>query len=228
MTLKAEVSPADATEKSVVWTSSDKAVATVKDGKITAVHSGVAIITAKTKEGDFYAVCIVKVIQGMEKITLDKGELILDKNASATLTAQIQPLDADDREIIWTSSDESVVKVVDGVVTAQNKSGKVTVKAASAKDGKIYAECKVTVKEPVGSIELSDKEITMKKGETKTLTAKILPENAYDKTVIWTSGDDKIATVKDGVVTAVDAGTVEITVTSTVNGISAKCRITVA
>lgn len=228
VTLKAEVSPADATEKSVVWTSSDKAVATVKDGKITAVHSGVAIITAKTKEGDFYAVCIVKVIQGMEKITLDKGELILDKNASATLTAQIQPLDADDREIIWTSSDESVVKVVDGVVTAQNKSGKVTVKAASAKDGKIYAECKVTVKEPVGSIELSDKEITMKKGETKTLTAKILPENAYDKTVIWTSGDDKIATVKDGVVTAVDAGTVEITVTSTVNGISAKCRITVA
>ncbi len=69
--------------------------------------------------------------------------------------------------------------------------------------------------------------VTLKKGETKTLTAKILPENAYDKTVIWTSGDDKIATVKDGVVTAVEAGTVEITVTSTASGVSAKCRITV-
>ena len=60
-----------------------------------------------------------------------------------------------------------------------------------------------------------------------TLTAKVLPENANDKTVIWTSGDDKIATVKDGVITAVAAGTVEITVTSVAYGISAKCRVTV-
>ena len=227
VTITAEVLPADASNKNVVWTSSDKAVATVKKGKITAVGSGVAVITAKTEEGDFYGLCIVKVIQGIEEIKLDKGELILEKNQSETLAAQLLPLNADDTAVVWTSSDESIVKVVDGVVTAQNKSGKAVVKVASAKDSKIYAECTVTVKEPVGSIELSEKEITMKKGDTKTLTAKVMPENAYDKTVIWTSGDDKIATVKDGVVTAVAKGTVEITVTSAVNGVSAKCRITV-
>ena len=227
VTLKAEVSPADATEKGAVWTSSDTVVATVKDGKVTALRSGIAVITAKTKEGDFYAVCIVKVIQGIEKITLDKGEVTIDKKESIELKAQILPLDADDKEIVWTSSDESIVKVIDGVVTGQEKSGKAVIKAASAKDGKIYAECVVTVKEPVSAIELSDAEIEMTKGDKKTITAKIMPENAFDKTVIWTSGDDKIATVKDGVITAVAAGTVEITVTSTVYGISAKCRITV-
>lgn len=227
VTLKAEVSPADATEKGVVWTSSDTVVATVKDGKVTALRSGIAVITAKTKEGDFYAVCIVKVIQGIEKITLDKGEVTIDKKESVELKAQILPLDADDKEIVWTSSDESIVKVIDGVATGQEKSGKAVIKAASAKDGKIYAECVVTVKEPVSAIELSDTEIEMTKGDKKTITAKIMPENAFDKTVIWTSGDDKIATVKDGVITAVAAGTVEITVTSTVYGISAKCRITV-
>ena len=85
----------------------------------------------------------------------------------------------------------------------------------------------MTVKEPVSAIELSETQIEMLKGDKKTITAKVMPENAFDKTVIWTSGDDKIATVKDGVITAVGAGTVEITVTSTVYGISAKCRITV-
>lgn len=227
VTLKAEVSPADATEKGVEWTSSDKLVATVKDGKVTALSSGIAVITAKTKEGDFYAVCIVKVIQGIEKISLNKGEITIDKKESVKLTAQILPLDADDKEVVWTSSDESIVKVADGVVTAQDKSGKATVKVASAKDGKIFAECVVTVKEPVSAIELSETQIEMIKGDKKTITAKVMPENAFDKTVIWTSGDDKIATVKDGVITAVGAGTVEITVTSTVYGISAKCRITV-
>ncbi len=227
VTLKAEVLPADATNKNVVWTSSDNLVATVKNGKVSALRSGIAIITAKTEEGDFYGICIVNTIQGIEKLSLDKGEAMINKNESITLKAQISPIDADDKAVIWTSSDESVATVVDGVVTSGNKSGTAVIRVASAKDDKVYAECTVKVKEPVGSIELSETEIKLKKGDKKTLTAKILPENAYDKTVIWTSGDEKIATVKDGVITAVAAGTVEITVTSVSSGVSAKCRITI-
>lgn len=225
--LTATVSPADATNKNVVWSSDDSVVATVKNGTVTALRSGIAVITAKTEEGEFYGFCIVKVIQGIEKISLDKGEAVIDKKESITLTPQISPVDADDKAIVWTSTDESVAKVIDGVVTGQENSGTAIIRAASASDGKIYAECTVKVKEPVGSIELTETEITMKKGDVKTLTVSVLPENAYDKTVIWTSGDEKIATVKDGVVTAVQAGTVEITVTSTAYGVSAKCRITI-
>lgn len=225
--LTAEVSPADATNKKVIWTSSDNLVATVKNGKISAISSGTAIITAKTEEGDFYGICIVNVIQGIEKLSLDKGEVTIDKKESVTLKVQISPLNADDKAVVWTSTDESIATVVDGVVTAQDKGGTVIIRVSSANDNKVYAECTVKVKEHVGSIELSKTEIKLKKGESTTLTAKILPENAYDKTVIWTSGDEKIATVKDGVVTAVGIGTVEITVTSIASGVSAKCRITV-
>lgn len=225
--ITAEVKPADASNKNVIWSSSDPVVATVKNGKITALRSGTAVITAKTEEGNFYAVCIVKVLQGIDKITLDKKELLMDKNETAVLQAQISPADADDNAIVWTTSDESVATVNGGVVTSTDHSGTAVIRAAAKSDGTIYAECTVTVKEPVGKIELSDTELTMTKGETKTLVAKILPENAYDKTVMWTSGDSKIATVKDGVVKAVAAGTVEITVISVTYGVSAKCRITV-
>ena len=225
--LTAEVTPADATNKNVVWTSSDELVATVKSGKVTAVSSGIAVITVKTEDGDFYAMCVVNVIQGIEKLSLDKGQVELDKQQSVTLKHQVTPLNADDKSVVWTSSDESIAKVVNGVVTAQNKSGTAVIKVVSANDSKIYAECTVKVKEPVGSIELSANEITVKTGEKKTVTAKILPTNAHDKTVMWSSGDEKIATVKDGVITAVAKGTVEITVTSVAYGVSAKCRVTV-
>ena len=225
--LSAEIKPADASNQNVIWTSSDPVVATVKNGKVTALRSGTAIITAKTEEGDFYALCIIRVIQGIDKITFDKKELLMDKNEVAVLKADIAPADADDNVIVWTSSDESVAKVNGGVVTAQETSGKATIKATAKSDGKVYAECVVTVKEPVSKIKLSDTEVTMNKGDEKILTAEILPANAYDKTVMWTSGDDKIATVKDGVVKAVATGTVEITVISVTYGVSAKCRITV-
>ena len=225
--LSAEIKPADASNKNVIWTSSDPVVATVKNGKVTALRSGTAIITAKTEEGNFYAVCIIKVVQGIDKITLDKKELLMDKNDVAVLKADITPADADDNAIVWTSSDESVAKVNGGVVTAQETSGTATIKATAKSDGTVYAECVVTVKEPVSKIKLSETEITMKKGEEKTLTAEVLPANAYDKTVMWTSGDSKIATVKDGKIKAVAAGTVEITVISVTYGVSAKCRITV-
>ena len=225
--LSAEVTPADASNRNVVWASSDPVVATVKNGKVTALRSGTAVITAKTEEGDFYAICIVKVIQGIDKITLDKTELLMDKSEVVVLKPQITPADADDNIIVWTSSDESVVKVNGGVVTAQETSGKATVRAAAKSDGTVYAECVVTVKEPVSKINLSETEISMVKGDVKTLIAEVLPANAYDKTVMWISGDDKIATVEDGVVKAVAPGTVEVTVISVTYGISAKCRITV-
>ena len=225
--LTATVTPEDATNKNVIWTTSDSVVATVKNGTVTALRSGTAVITAKTEEGDFYAVCIIKVIQPMEKLSLDKKELLLDKKESAELKVKITPTDADETEVVWTSSDEEVATVKDGIVTGQSKSGKAVIKVTSAKDGKVYAECTVTVKEPASSIELSKTEVEMKKGENLTVTAKVLPENTYDKTVMWTSGDDKIATVKDGVITAVGEGVVEITVTSVTYGVSAKCRITV-
>lgn len=227
LTIKATVLPEDAENKALIWTSSDEKVATVKDGKITALGSGTAVITAKSEDGDNFAFCIVRVLKGIDKITLDRLDAVIDPKESITLVADILPANADNKRIIWTSSDESVAKVIDGVVSGQEKGGTALIKAVSASDESVYAQCLITVREPVSEIKLSETEFTMKAGDKKTIVAEILPENATDKDVIWTSGDEKIATVDGGVITAISKGVVEITVTSARYGISAKCRITV-
>ena len=137
--LTATVSPADATDRNVIWTSSDESVAKVSDGKVTAVKSGNAIIIARC--GGKSAVCAVTVTVPVASISLDKAALSLEVGESAQLTATVSPADATDRNVIWTSSDESVAKVSDGKVTAV-KSGKATI---TAKCGDKTAKCSVSV-----------------------------------------------------------------------------------
>lgn len=227
LNLTATVSPEDAENKKLVWSSSDEKVATVVNGKVTGVHSGTAVITAMSEDGNKFAFCIVKVVQGIETIKLDKLDAVLDMKESVTLKAEILPENADDKNIIWVSSDESVAKVIDGVVSAQTKSGTAIIKAVAASDETVFAQCVITVREPVSEITLSESEFSMTVGDKKTIAALILPENATDKSVIWTSGDEKVATVDGGIITAVSAGVVEITITSVRYGVSAKCRVTI-
>ena len=92
----------------------------------------------------------------------------------------------------------------------------------------LYFECEdTTEKIPVTGVELDKTEIELKWRETATLTATVLPENATKKTVRWTSSDEAVATVKNGVVTAVGAGEAVITVTTVDGGFTAECKVTV-
>ena len=111
--LTATVKPDDATDKTLTWSTSDSKVATVDEtGKVTAVETGSATITAKA--GDKTATCAVtvtaKVIEVTE-ITLDKTEVEILEGETAQLTATVKPDDATDKSIEWTSSDESVATV---------------------------------------------------------------------------------------------------------------------
>ena len=138
-TLTATVKPDDATDKTVVWTSSDDAVASVSNGKITALKSGKAIITAKS--GTFSAECVVTVTVPVSSITLDKTALSLAMGESATLSATVKPDDATDKTVTWSSSNESVASVDNGKVTALTiGQAKIT-----AVVGNITASCDVTV-----------------------------------------------------------------------------------
>ena len=126
-TITAIVKPDDATDKAVVWTSSDDAIASVSNGKITALKSGEATITAKS--GNCSAECVVTVSVNTESITLDKTTLSLAIGETATLTATVKPDDATDKTVTWSSSDESVAKVDNGKVTAV-KAGQAKITAA--------------------------------------------------------------------------------------------------
>ena len=218
-TITAIVSPDNATDKTVEWGSSDVAVATVADGIITAKKSGEATITAKS--GSCIAECKVTITVSAESVTLDKTSLSLAIGESATLTATVKPDDATDKTVAWSSSDESVAKVDNGKVTAV-KSGKATV---TAKCGVKTAECAVTVTVPVSSITLDKTTLSLVIGESFTLTATVKPDDATDKTVIWSSSDESVARVDNGKVTAVNAGQAKIS--AAVGNITTSCNVVV-
>lgn len=151
-------------------------------------------------------------------ITLDKENLNLIVGQTATLTATVFPENTTNKDVTWTSSDESVVTVVDGVVTAKS-AGTATITATTV-DGNKTATCKFTVKQAtvsVTGVTLNKTSATLTEGEVETLIATVAPENATNKAVTWASSDESVATVVNGVVTAKSAGTATITVT-TVDG----------
>ncbi|MDE6650562.1 MAG: Ig-like domain-containing protein, partial [Muribaculaceae bacterium] len=206
-TLTATVSPSDATDKTVTWTSSDTSVATVSaDGKVTAVKTGTATVTASSFNGKT-ATCIVMVsadIIPVTGISISKSTLNITEGEMMTLAATLTPSDATDKSVTWTSSDMSVATVsADGTVTAV-KAGTATITASSS-NGKT-ATCTVTVAAKIieaAGITLDRTSAELKVGETITLTATVLPENTTDKTVIWTSSDESVAIVDaNGKITA--------------------------
>lgn len=206
-TLVATVKPDDATNKSIVWNSSDSAIATVdQNGKVTGVKEGNVKITAKAEnQSATCSVTVKKHVVAVTSIKLNKTELSLEKGKSETLEATVSPENATDKSMTWTSSDEDVAKVdKNGKVTAV-KGGNASI---TAKAGNKTAECKVTVTVPVESISLNQSSTSLEVEQTITLSANILPQDATEKTVSWTSSNSSVASVdQNGKVTAIAQGT---------------------
>ena len=237
-TLTATVAPDNASNKEVTWSSSNEAVATVTNGKVTAVKEGTATITVTTKDGGHKANCAVTVNKpastevAVTEVTLNKSTLELTEEATETLTATVKPDNATNQTVTWSSSNENVAKVEDGKVTAVSAGSTGTATATiTAKAGDKSATCTVTVKAkgPVSeeSITVTPATVTLDIGKTTVLGVTFTPTNVADKTVTWTSSDANKATVDSkGSVTAKAEGTVTITAT-TKNGKTATCTVTV-
>ena len=233
--LTATVTPEDAADRSVTWSSSDNSIATVSsEGVVTAIKAGTATITATTNDGsNLKATCTVTVsIMPVSSITLNLTEKTLEEGETVNLTATVQPANASNKTLSWTSSDESVATVdANGTVTAV-KEGTATITAKATDGSNASASCTVTVKAPVvlvESITLNVTEQTLIEGETLALTANVTPENATNKTLTWTSSDESVATVDaNGNVTAVKEGTATITAKATDgSNASASCVVTI-
>ena len=155
-------------------------------------------------------------------VTLSETALSLHPTEKATLTAAVAPENTTDT-LVWTSSNDAVATVKDGVVTAKSE-GTATITAAC---GSVKAECVVTVLPPIPAtgVTLDKTALTLYEGDAAKLTATVEPENTTDKTIVWTSSDKTIATVKDGAVTAVKAGTA--TITAACGEAKATCAVTV-
>ena len=146
---------------------------------------------------------------------------------TATLTATISPSNATDKTVTWSSSNPSVATVSGGTVTAV-AAGETTI-TVKTNDGNFTATCAVTVTAPVAvtGVSLNKSSTTIEVGSTETLTATISPSDASNKNVSWTSSDTSVATVANGVVTAVSKGSSTITVTTADGSFTDTCSVNV-
>ena len=217
--LTATVNPSTATDKTVTWSSSNSSVATVDKGTVSAIAVGTATITA-TASGKT-ATCEVTVTpKGISSIKLDKSTASLSIKEVLTLSATIEPADADET-LTWTSSDENVVKVENGKITAVGK-GTATITASA---GTLKVSCEVTVTYPIKSISLNKSTAQIEEDGTITLKATVNTEDP-DVKVEWSSEDSSIASVDDnGEVKGMKVG--ETTITAKAGDKSATCEVTV-
>lgn len=237
--LTATVLPENASNKNVSYSSSDPLVAFVdeKTGEVTGVKPGTATITcaAQNHPEENFATCVVTVkeapIVHVTSITLNCTTQEVAEGETFKLNATVSPSNATVKEVIWTSNHTNIATVdQDGVVKGV-KNGTCVITATTA-DGGLTASCTVTVKKTssvvhVNSVNLSETSITLNVNETETLSAEVKPYNATDKNVSWTSSDTSVATVSNGVVTAVGEGSATITVTTADGGYTATCLVTV-
>ena len=231
-TLRATVSPADATYQSVSWSSGNSAVASVDGyGRVTANSPGQTTITARTSEGQYSATCQVTVKSKTVSVTgvsLNKSSLSLDKGETTQLVATVSPSNATNKDVTWASNNpEAVFVASDGTVTA-NKIGTATI-TVKTDDGGKTATCSVTVKAvPVSSVTLSSSSLSMTEGEKSQLTATVSPSNATNKDLTWASNNTSVATVSSsGLVTAISSGSATITATSSDGSKKATCTVAV-
>ncbi len=160
-------------------------------------------------------------------VSLKPNTLSLKVGKAEALSAVVIPANADNKTVSWSTSDNSVATVADGLVTAV-KEGSATITVTTADGGKT-ATCAVTVTAdvvPVTGITIDQGATAeVEEGNTITLTATVLPDNATDKTVTWSSSNDAIATVANGVVTGVTPG--EAVITAKAGDKTATCTVTV-
>lgn len=232
-TLTATVTPNNATDRTVTWTSSNPSVATVNSsGVVTAVNVGNATITATTNDGtNLSASCTVTVYWfAVTGITVTPASATIFVGNTTTLTANVTPANASNQSVTWSSSNTNVATVnANGVVTGVSE-GVATITATTA-DGGYTATATITVNPVrVTGVTLDQSTITLRTSGTTTqqLTATIAPANATNKNVTWTSANTSIATVSNtGLVTAVAPGTTTVTVTTEDGGYTATCTVKV-
>lgn len=221
-TLVATVMPENATDKSVVWESSNKSAAAVsQEGLVTAVGEGKATITVKTNDGGFSASCEVTVNKKVIAVTgikLSAASMTLREGEKGTLTATVEPANATNKNLEWWTSDLDVVSVIstsggsNGYVEAR-KAGKATV-TVKTEDGEFSASCEITVEKkevPVTGISIEPSSLKLPAGDTYSLIPHVQPNDATNQNIKWLSINESVATVNaEGKVTAVAAGSAEI------------------
>ena len=231
--LTATVTPSDASDISVTWTSGNPSVASVADGVVKGLSEGTSTVSVMSVDGGKTASCLVTVTDyHAESVALSEtSDINLAKGESKKLTATVSPDNAVNKNVTWESSDVNVATVSqDGEVTAVG--GGETVITVKTVDGDKTASVKVFVKVPCEGVSLSESSVEIYEGVPYTgLKLAFTPADCSDKSVEWTF-DEKSVTVtvaEDGTITIlglIESETV-VSVKTKDGGHEAKCAVKV-
>lgn len=225
--LVAKVYPKNANNKKLLWTSSNKRIATVEKGVVVGLRKGTVKITVKSTDGSkLSAQCVVTVKQAVKNIKLNKTLITGRKGTKVTLKAKVTPTKADNRIVKWQSSNKKIATVnKKGVVTVKGK-GCAVIKCTSGDGSGVYSKCVVNNSSKAKSIKLNKKSAKISAGLGLKLKATV---KGNCKEVLWKSSNNKVATVTDsGIVKGIENGKAVISA-QTMDGSKkvAKCTVTV-
>jgi uncharacterized protein YjdB len=214
--ITATVLPSNAANKTLSWSSSNTAIATVSNsGLITSVAVGSVIITVQGTDGSNVYSSVSVVVSAnpilITGLSLIPSSITLVPGATTQLSAAIVPSNATNKTLSWSSSNMAIATVnTSGLITAVAV-GTTTISAISTDGTNRTATCFITVSIPATSISLSQTRVTMHPGNTLTLVATVLPANATNKTVVWTSNSANATVNTSGTITAIGLGSPVIT-----------------
>jgi uncharacterized protein YjdB len=222
------IEPENTTYKEVVWSSDNDEVATVSNGEVTALSPGLAKIKVTIKDTNTDAVCQVEVMPiPVSDVSLSHSNVEIVNGDTFQLNAIISPSNATDQGLLWESSNTETATVSNGLITGLSP-GEVVITVTTS-DGGFTATCQVEVLPvPVESVSLNMTNLVLVADESSSLVATILPSNAANTNVTWSSSNPDIATVdNNGNVLAISNGATEISVTTEDGGYIAVCSVSV-
>ena len=221
-TLTATVIPADAPNKNFSWKSDNEAIAKVANGVVTAVSKGETIIRVTTEEGNKTDECKVIVKEENDPVAVTGVKLAFTAltqkiGTSFTLVATIEPANATNKTVTWSSSNSTVASVTNMGVVQAKAAGTADITVTTA-DGGHTATCSFTVTAedvPLTGLKVTPAETHIKVGQAGTLNVKYEPVTATHKEVTWETSDAAIVTVdQNGNIKGVAVGEAVITVKS--------------
>ena len=226
--LETKLFPADAVNKNISYESNNEEVVTIEGTKAIAKKYGNAMIVAYSYDRTFKDTCYVQVYEHTESVKIEERKTI-KIGEKAKISANTIPLNTTDNQLLFSSANKQIVEVNDnGEIVGMSKG--VTLVTAKSKDGGHTAECVVIVTQPVEQVQLSEHRIEVNKGHSRQLNATILPSNADNKTLQWSSSDKQILNVDEkGVIEALKSGCAYVKVLSLDNPTATdSCLVVVA
>lgn len=236
--VQANVLPENADNQNIIWSSSNSDIVSVDDnGVITGVGNGSATITATTDEGGYQATCNVSTYVPVSDIELSESSLILAKGSSQIVYAAVSPenVDEEHRKLKYDVTANDVVRVryfydndPQGCLIIGYETGQTRVEVSTA-EGHVKKYIDVTVVVPVKGITVQPVSKNMHVGDKLLLNRNVYPFDATNKTIIWSSSNEDVATVdENGQITAMKAGVATINATTNDGGLTAACTVKVS